>query len=435
MLEDTLASWITHQRWFAGKGRPIDTLRIESDTSLPGLRHLVIAVRQSGVTDRYQLLLGHSDHLPDRLRHAHIADGLYDALHDFELTGVLLELMASGTSFGPIRFRHLPGTAIDTSLHSLVLGAEQSNTSLVYGEAYICKLFRRLIPGTNPELEIVSALAARGAKHIAQPYGWIETDLDDQPTTLAIMQEFLPTANDGWDLALASVRDLYGAMPDMAAGEVGGDFSAEACRLGLATAEVHRELAEAFPTDVVEPPEVKRMVEAFRRNLERVVAEVPELAPHAPVVEAAFHRVEEATGAVPVQRVHGDYHLGQVMRTTTDWIILDFEGEPGQPLAERRALASPLRDVAGMLRSFDYAARHLLLDHPRAEELEEQAAGWTAHNRAAFLDGYVRGGGRFTETDAALLEALEYGKAVYEVGYESRNRPGWLPIPLAAFTR
>ncbi|WP_084959983.1 maltokinase N-terminal cap-like domain-containing protein [Thermoactinospora rubra] len=438
MLEDLLARWITRQRWFAGKGRPIDTLRIESDTDLAGgLRHLIVEVAQGAVRDRYQVLVGTVPDLPDRLKHALIgvADGqhFYDAVHDHELTHVLLEGMAHDTTSGPVRFRRVPGVEIGTSPRSLVLGAEQSNTSLVYGEAYICKLFRRLIPGINPELEITTALAGRGARHIAQPYGWMEADLDGRATTLAIMQEYLPTANDGWDLALASVRDLYGQLPGVTAAEAGGDFAAESYRLGVATAEVHLELAAAFPTDVVEPPEVKRMIEGFWRNLERAVEEVPQLRRHVRVVEEAFHQVEAVTARVPVQRVHGDYHLGQVMRTTTDWIILDFEGEPGQPLEERTALASPLRDVAGMLRSFDYAARHLLADHPDAEELEERAVDWSTRNREAFLEGYVTGGGQVTEADSALLRALEYGKAVYEVVYEARNRPSWLPIPLAAF--
>lgn len=257
---------------------------------------------------------------------------------------------------------------IDTSLRSLVLGAEQSNTSLVYGDTYICKLFRRLIPGLNPELEIVTALARNGSQHIAQPYGWIETELDGAPTTLAMTQEFLATANDGWALALASVRDLYASL-DPSASDAGGDFSSEAYRLGVATAEVHHELAAAFPTDVMDGQEVKQMMEDHRRRLAAAIREVPELAEHARVAQEAYQRVADVVSEIPVQRVHGDYHLGQVMRTTGDWVVLDFEGEPGQPLDERRALSSPLRDVAGMLRSFDYAARHLLADHPGAEEL------------------------------------------------------------------
>ncbi|MDP4503054.1 maltokinase N-terminal cap-like domain-containing protein [Nonomuraea turcica] len=438
MLAELLAAWISRQRWFGGKGRPIDQLSIDSDVELtPGLRHLIVAIWQDGSRDRYQLLLGERTELPDRLAHALIATVddiyLYDAAHDPDRTGWLLEGMGHDETRSGLRMRHVPGIEIDTSPRSLVLGAEQSNTSLVYGDAYICKLFRRLIPGVNPELEIITALAARKAPHIAQPYGWIETDLDGTDTTLAIMQEFLSNANDGWDLALASVRDLYASMPEVTAADAGGDFAAESHRLGVATAQVHHELAAAFPTDVVETHEVKRMAEAFRRRLGRAVAEVPELRQHVGVLENTYHQVEKLTTEVFVQRVHGDYHLGQVMRTPTDWVVLDFEGEPGQPLAERRALSSPLRDVAGMLRSFDYAARHLLAGHPEAAELEPRAQEWADRNRTAFMEGYMEGGGGINRGDAALLRAFELAKAVYEVVYEARNRPTWLPIPLAAF--
>ncbi|MFG1704547.1 phosphotransferase [Nonomuraea sp. M3C6] len=442
MLDELLAAWIARQRWFGGKGRPIDELSIDSDVELtPGLRHLIVAIWQEGSRDRYQVLLGERDSIPDRLTHALIATVgdlyLYDAVHDADRMGWLLNGMAHDETSGGLRMRHVPGVTIDTSQRSLVLGAEQSNTSLVYGDAYICKLFRRLIPGINPELEVITALAARDAPHIAQPYGWIETELDGTDTTLAIMQEFLATANDGWDLALASVRDLYASLPEITAAEAGGDFAAESLRLGSATARVHHELAEAFPTDVVEIHEIKRMAEGFRRRLGRAVAEVPELRQHVSTVEDAYHEVELHTSEVPVQRVHGDYHLGQVMRTPTDWVVLDFEGEPGQPLAERKALSSPLRDVAGMLRSFDYAARHLLPDsaniRAQAQELEPRAQEWADRNRASFLEGYVEGGGVITRGDAALLRAFELSKAVYEVVYEARNRPTWIAIPLAAF--
>ncbi|MFB4277331.1 MULTISPECIES: maltokinase N-terminal cap-like domain-containing protein [unclassified Nonomuraea] len=438
MLDELLATWIGRQRWFGGKGRPIDALSVDSDVELtPGLRHLIVAVWQEGSRDRYQVLLGERHEIPDRLTHALIGTVgdtyLYDAVHDSDRASWLLDGMAHDETRSGLRMRHVPGVTIDTSPRSLVLGAEQSNTSIVFGDAYICKLFRRLIPGVNPELEIITALAARNAPHIAQPYGWIETDLDGTDTTLAIMQEFLTPANDGWDLALASVRDLYASLPELPASDAGGDFAAEALRLGGATARVHHELAAAFPTDVIEIHELKRMAESFRRRLGRAVAEVPELRQHVNAIEDAYHQVELLTNEVPVQRVHGDYHLGQVMRTPTDWVVLDFEGEPGQPLAERRALSSPLRDVAGMLRSFDYAARHLLAGHSQAAELEPRAQEWADRNRAAFLDGYTEGGGVITRADAALLRAFELSKAVYEVVYEARNRPTWLPIPLAAF--
>ncbi|SEG94314.1 maltokinase [Nonomuraea solani] len=438
MLDELLVAWIGRQRWFGGKGRPIDELSIDADVELtPGLRHLIIAVWQEGSRERYQLLLGERTDLPDRLKHALIGTiddvHLYDAVHDPDRTGWLLDGMAHDETRSGLRMRHVPGAEIDASPRSLVLGAEQSNTSLVYGDAYICKLFRRLIPGVNPELEVVTALAARNAHHIAQPYGWIETDLDGTDTTLAIMQEYLSNANDGWDLALTSVRDLYALPPDVSATDAGGDFTAESERLGTATAQVHRELAAAFPTGLIEPHEVKRMAEGFRRRLGRAVAEVPELREYVSTVEDAYHQVELLTHEVPVQRVHGDYHLGQVMRTPMDWVVLDFEGEPGQPLAERKALSSPLRDVAGMLRSFDYAARHLLVGNSRADELEPRAQEWADRNRAAFLDGYAEGGGVITRADAALLRAFELSKAVYEVVYEARNRPSWIGIPLSAF--
>ncbi|MFI0419452.1 phosphotransferase [Spongiactinospora sp. 9N601] len=439
-FEELLSGWIARQRWFAGKGRAIEEVTVESEVEVaPGMSHLIVAVRQGETRDRYQILLGRSADIPSRLKHVQIGPDTYDAAHDSEITGALLRAMADDADLGSgesrLRFRHMTGVDIDVGARSLVIGAEQSNTSLVFGDSYICKLFRRLTPGVNPELEIVTALAMRGSAHIATPYGWIETDLDGEPTTLAIMQEYLSVANDGWALALTSVRDLYASLPEVGADEVGGDFAAEAYRLGTATAHVHRELAAAFPTGVVEPSDVKRMAEMLRRRLDNAIAEVPALGGCAGVAHDAYNDLADITGPVPVQRVHGDYHLGQVMRTPTDWIVLDFEGEPGQPLAERRALSSPLRDVAGMLRSFDYAARHMLADHPDAASLEGRAQEWAARNRASFLAGYSEGAGRHLGAqEAALLRALELGKAVYEVVYEARNRPTWLPIPLAAFS-
>ncbi|MEV6985699.1 aminoglycoside phosphotransferase [Sphaerisporangium sp. NPDC051017] len=468
-LEALLAGWITGQRWFAGKSRAISELAVESATPLPlrgpeeilhnavagssrttdpvarprtrgqvSVRHLVITVRQGDTTDRYQLLVGFRPELPQRLRH--VAIGLtdegyaYDALHDADVTGVLLSAVAGDADVGPLRFRHMPGTEIDTSARSLVLGGEQSNTSLVFGDAYICKLFRKLIPGVNPEVEVVSALARRGSRNIARPYGWIEADIAGQNTTLAFTQEFLPTASDGWSLALTSVRDLYGSPPGTPCCDAGGDFAAESHRLGVATANLHRQMADAFPTSTIEAPEVKRMVEGFRRRLDSAITEVPELAAHAASAHEAFDRLADMGRPITVQRVHGDYHLGQVMRTPSEWVVLDFEGEPGQPLSERRALDSPLRDVAGMLRSFEYAARHLLFGRADAAALEPCAAEWAERNRAAFIAGYSAGGGRIHGDDAILLRALELSKAAYEVVYEARNRPAWLPIPLAAFT-
>jgi len=166
------------------------------------------------------------------------------------------------------------------------------------------------------------------------------------------------------------------------------------------------------------------------RKLDLAIAAVPELAKYADMISGTFSELAKVKGPIQVQRVHGDYHLGQVLRTETGWVVLDFEGEPATPLAQRRARSSPLRDVAGMLRSFDYAAGSWEQAHPG-----RSAAPWAAAAREAFLDGYAQASGRDPRADAALLEALEVDKALYEVVYEARNRPTWLTIPTTAIAR
>jgi maltokinase len=166
------------------------------------------------------------------------------------------------------------------------------------------------------------------------------------------------------------------------------------------------------------------------RRLDLATAQVPELARYADKVGDAYSSLAKLIDPIPAQRVHGDYHLGQVMRTQTGWVVLDFEGEPASPLAQRRARSSPLRDVAGMLRSFDYAARHQLITHPDAASLAPMAAGWVRRNSDAFCAGYAAAGGLDPAENAVVLRALLLDKAVYEVIYEARNRPTWLSIPL-----
>lgn len=441
-LEELLGDWLPKQRWFAGKGEDVDDLAIEQDVELaagdPALRLLVVAVTHGDTRDRYQVPLGLRTKLPHRLEHALIgwssAGAAYDAAHDWELTREILANVAAGRQVGPVAFRPMPGTRLDTDKSSLVIGAEQSNTSWVYGEEYICKLFRRFSPGPNPDLELTLALTRLGSEHAAPVYGWMEMPLDGVTTTCAMLQAYLRTASDGWSLAATSVRDLY-AEADLHAHEVGGDFAAESERLGAATAAVHRDLAEAFPTQTVDQHRLGELAAHMHDRLEAACKVVPELADHADALGAVFDEVARLTKPVAVQRVHGDYHLGQVVRTERGWVLLDFEGEPARPLLERRTPASPLRDVAGMLRSYEYAARHLLAGHPHRADLEYRAREWADRNREAFCAGYAGAGGLDPGAHATLLRAFEYDKAVYEVMYEARHRPSWLRIPLDSIAR
>src|SRR5580698_1921493 len=445
VFEDVLAAWLVKQRWFAGKGRTVHDLAVVADTEIipgdPGLRHLLVTVSHGATSDCYQLFVGLRARLPARLRHARIGsfDGMqvYDGLHDSNLTRSLLDAIVSDRTVGGLRFCRIPGLELpfagepggEASLDSLVLTGEQSNTSLVFGEAAIFKVFRRIAPGPNPDLEVSAALAELGSTHVAEPYGWIETKIDGAATVLAIMSRYLRAASDGWALAATSVRDLYATQGALAA-EAGGDFAGEAERLGVATAQVHADLADAFGISELEPEALREMAEQMYRRLDMAIAAVPELGRHADMIGTAYSNLAKILDPVPAQRVHGDYHLGQVMRTQTGWIVLDFEGEPASPLALRRARSSPLRDVAGMLRSFEYAARHQLLTHPERDNLAVAASDWVRRNSDAFCAGYAAAGGIDPEQNSVLLRALVLDKAVYEVIYEARNRPSWLPIPL-----
>ncbi|ADH65696.1 MULTISPECIES: maltokinase N-terminal cap-like domain-containing protein [Nocardiopsis] len=446
-LEELLAVWLPRQRWFSGKGIPIRQIRVESRYTLvtsgpdgPDLNVLVLQAGQRGRSSRYQVLLGSRPPRslpPDLARVAigvcQVAGGrprvVYDAAHDEELTRMLLERFAAPTGAEPsgkVRFRSLPGDSVRTGSSGRLLTGEQSNTSLVFGEDYILKTFRRLWPGPNPDLELNMALS--GTPYVARPCGWIEADLagHSTPTTLAMLQTYIPHATDGWVLATANVRALLEGPGD---GRESA-FTDEAAQLGRTTAEVHRSLARTLPTDVLTPTGAAEMADAMVERLAMASAEVPELAEHAPRVMEAYADFSEVDEPLPIQRIHGDYHLGQAIRTASGWVLLDFEGEPTVPVRDRQRLSSPLRDVAGMLRSFDYAAGYLLIGHPGDPGLEWAARSWARHNREAFCRGYADGGGADPEKHLAVLRAFEFDKAVYEVLYEARNRPNWLRVPL-----
>jgi maltokinase len=451
-MSHLLPGWLPQQRWFGSKGRTIESVEVIADRTLvdgdPQLRHLLVEVDYAvgeGDTEveTYQLLVGRRSELPTRLEHAVIGEeagaALYDAAHDNELTHVLLQLLDVEGEEAGLRFRHMPDVELRTDLTSIVMGAEQSNTSIVFGDDYILKMFRKVAPGINPDLEITRALAEAGCASVVPPLGWIETSWphgreEGEVTTLGLMQPFLRSASEGWQLAVTSVRDLY-AEADLHADEVGGDFAAESERLGAATADVHTLMRETLPSRVADESENANTAKQMSERLDAALEIVPELTPYAEGLRAAYDAVAALPAGVPVQRIHGDFHLGQVLRTDTGWVLIDFEGEPARPLAERIAMMSPLRDVAGMLRSFDYAARHLLAEQPTNATLEYRAAEWAERNRDAFCTGYAKATGRDPREDAVLLRAFEVDKAVYEVVYEARNRPTWLPIPLGSIER
>ena len=444
-LAGLLAEWLPRQRWFAGKGRPLDRVEITAVEVLSeSVRHVVAEVHyEEGPSDHYQVPVTQLAELdpgrayarispPDEASASTAPPFYYDALHEPDGTAAFFELIRSSGRVGT-----LAGTAISEleSLTGLPIGADQSNTSVVYGDAYILKSFRRLAPGVNPDLEITRVLAEGGSPHVAPPVGWIEGLLGDEPTTMAVCSQFLRSGSEGWKLALASVRDLF-AEGDLHADEVGGDFAAESERLGVATAEVHAMLADRLPSRLSSREELVDSAERMLAQLDEAVTVVKELLPLAVELRAVFQALPDASGeGVLAQRIHGDFHLGQVLRVDSGWVLLDFEGEPARALSERVKLASPLRDIAGMLRSFDYASRFLLQDRVDYGNLAYRAEEWAQRNREAFCDGYAAAAGYDPRDAAQLLRTFELDKAVYEVLYEARHRPSWVTIPLSAIER
>ncbi|WP_181782682.1 maltokinase N-terminal cap-like domain-containing protein [Pseudonocardia pini] len=439
-----LPDYLARQRWFPAKGRPVVSVGVAGETSLIGEGDLLLDLcllrvdfADAELPEHYQVLVGRRHHLGSELEYATIGavgDRIaYDAMWDHDATAFLLQAIRSGSQYGDVRFVAEPGVSLPTSGVGRLLGVEQSNTSVAYGEKSIFKLFRKVSPGLNPDLELHRALRSVGSEQVASLQGAVEGTLDGEPATLGMLQDFASNSAEGWAMALTSVRDLF-AEADLYANEVGGDFAGEARRLGETVAVVHKELAEALGTGTRSADELR---EALLARLDGAVAQVPELAEHAAGVRAVYAALE---GEIPSQRVHGDLHLGQTLRTPRGWLLIDFEGEPATPLPDRRRMDSPLRDVAGMLRSFDYAVYHQAALGEYADEHEEQqvyrrADEWAIRNRSAFCDGYAFGSGLDPRSQAAVLRAFELDKAVYEVLYETRSRPTWAIIPLSSIAR
>ncbi|MER6130298.1 phosphotransferase [Streptomyces sp. NPDC001795] len=438
-LDPLLREWLPRQRWFAGKGRPVTGFSLVAATDLLppdgtlSLLHLLVRAHQPDVptqgavahpADCYQLLIGVRETLPPRLAPAligHLEEGplagrtAYEALYDSRTATVLLEAIRTRAHIGRLRFEGDARQPIREGLVPRMVTSEQSNSSVVYGDTFILKLLRRIVPGVNPDLELPLVLAREGCSRVPAPTGWLLADLDD-PYVLAVLQPYVRGATDGWELALR----------ELAKGE---DFTAEARALGRATAEVHTSLARALPTVTLGHERIRLLFEAMTERLEAAAQAVPVLRPYAARLRSAFE-VPDALAAEgrtwTAQRIHGDLHLGQCLRSPSgDWSLIDFEGEPSKSLAERRMPQPTVRDIAGMLRSFDYAAHSAGPPSP----------DWATACRAAYCSGYAEVTGHDPRTEPVLLRAYETDKAVYEVVYEARHRPDWLPVPMAAIRR
>ena len=420
-IEELLPAYLGRQRWFAGtEPEPSAVSVVRREALADGVEWLLVDAAGA----LYQVVVGTrpADAPPEYLHG-----------HDREVFGVVDDKVAFDAALDPDYARVLLGRVLPGEEATLVrpMGGEQSNTSLVFDDRVVLKLFRRLHRGPNPDVEITTALGARGCPHVAAPLGvWTDDDLD-----LAVATSYLAGGAEGWALALTSLRDLYAVgCEDPAA--CGGDFAAEARRLGGVTAATHLALAEAFGT---EPGDGGAWADAIEAQLSRLQeGDVDLLA-----VKRFMERLRGIEDVGRATRVHGDYHLAQVMRTDEGWFILDFEGEPARPLDVRRRPASPLKDVGGMLRSFHYAAQVALSERDELEHeaLLPMAVAWERRNQSAFMAGYFG-----TEGIAALLPAqaedrdlllagFELDKAVYEVLYERAYRPDWARIPLGAISR
>ena len=446
MQADVVLPWLTERRWFAGKGRPVREATVTSSDWLAGQPRTRVefvtvyyasAADTERATETYQVPVVYRPGRVEALDHALIGpttvDGqdvwAYDAAYDPEAVALWPPSMGV-----PLEARE-----------SFVVRAEQSNTSVVFGNEAILKIFRRVSPGENPDVELHRALGEAGNGHVARLLGWAEGSWPansgagqtppngsrPQTGTLAVISEFLPSTTQGWDLALTSVRDLFAQPEGIPAAEAGGDFAGEARRLGQATAAVHADLAKVLGAGEFDERGRVALVASMEERLAAACAVAPQLAAYAGRIRDLHRELTAWPGVLPRQRIHGDLHLGQVLLALTGWRILDFEGEPARPMEQRRLPDSPLRDVGGMLRSFDYAAGQLLGADPDPEALA-RARDWTRRNQQAFLAGYREHSPGALPSDSLPLRLFVLDKACYEVLYEARNRPDWLPLPLRA---
>lgn len=453
-----LAGWLPEQRWFGSKDRIIESMALLDQGVLDdGPPALVLAIVEIGFTTGPRELY----HLPLLLAE----DGtVKDVSEDPAPLRLLGELLSHGVTIkGEHGVYNFTGPGLDPlsppgDQSIRLLSSEQSNSSVVLDEKVIVKLFRRLDVGPNPDLELMRFLTDQRFEHVPAHLGEVsyEGELDGKEVSidLGIAQQLVVDARDGWAETVKAVHALYEAIhPE----DVPEDFrvlieerAAEildaVALLGEVTAAFHIALTREDAYYEVLPEPIDQFdLQAWAREiqaaLELELVTEQSLLPHTDTLRSVVAELRSLTDGGMKTRVHGDYHLGQVLMSSRGWMILDLEGEPARPLEERRAKRSPLRDVAGMLRSLSYAASAALFDRAErgSEEwarLEPWADAWEDLARDRFLGSYLRKSheGRFLPADrdslATLLHAFEIDKALYELRYERGHRPHWLHIPL-----
>ena len=457
-----LLEWMPHQRWFGNKTQQTETIEVVDTVVLednpPALTLALVKLTFSGGGEALY-------HLPVLVDE----DGTpRDALEDVQRLGVLGELMAYGHTLkgdaGAIEFG---GPGLDPMAPPgpgdvRTLGAEQSNTSLVLGDT-IVKLFRRVEPGPNPDLELSRLLTNEGFANVPPQVGELtyrgEIAGEEVSIDLGIAQKFVRDAIDGWDFTLRRLGALFEEIDDADLAEDhrylieqrAPQFLEAIDELGEATGALHVALSREESDPELSPEPVDELdLQAWADGANAYLTRLTdggfaELEAMAPAITRQIDKIKTLTSAGCKTRVHGDYHLGQVIRGLK-WMILDFEGEPVRTLEERRTKQSPLKDVAGMLRSFSYAATAALFEsgEPDSEEwkrLQPWADSWEALARERFLASYLRKSheGKFLaaerETLGVLLDFFEIDKALYELDYELGHRPEWVRIPTTGIAR
>jgi trehalose synthase-fused probable maltokinase len=446
--QQALNEWIVGQRWFASKTREVsqidivDCVPLRSESPLI-LLCLVEARFPAGTHETYQVPLGlrpASEGWSERVIVETDGWTVYDALADAAAGRELLHAMRSNSEYqvgqDEFIFRWAPNApaGLGGTVDVRPVGVEQSNSSIVFGDQLIMKAFRKIEPGVNPELELLRFLSAHEFPHIASLVGWYEVEGRLIDATLGILQEFLLGFRDGWELALDELTsDPEGLLDKLHA-------------LGTVIGELHTALGSdnsdpAFSADEPSVEALSILTADVDEQIERVFLDLPENEATAPIrgrgqdVREKLSALSHVNAGGRVIRTHGDLHLGQTMLGDRGWVILDFEGEPARPLPERRLKRSPLRDVAGMLRSFSYvtAGAKLLRGVDAPEGWEERARERFLSAYYAAVDGSLLPPGQ--QATDQLLAVFETEKAVYELRYELNNRPDWVPIPVAGILR